>query len=464
MNSIADQDPTVQPLKAIIHGPPASGKTTLARRLCQLYGAHYVTVETMVEEILQDLVKTFSTTTTKHTRSPLKKERIAHKKPKDKLKDNTIEEELLLEEEEIEEEEDEGKGLIEEWEDQVREITMLMAKSETGTLPDEYVSRLMKAFLVNDVCQRRGYVLDGYPTNIQQAREIFGQAAEDLKPSREREGEVIVPGESGEERGFGPDQVGDIIGNASNKIMPAFVFSLQATDELLCERVMKLPHTVIQSCGYDEANMLRRLAEFRACNTEGNTMLTLFDDNGIHPILLSEIDEETNEPLDFECIWKNVTEILGEPIPGFGLTPEEMNELIRLEQEQKRLELEEFRLERKLREDNARLSYQDKMEKWTNILEKLQMEEEKILAAQSEPLRFYLMKYIFPTLTKGLIEVAKVKPEDPVDYLAEFLFRENPEGKMFDPSYTRDGEQLLEQFETEVEPTLLRSCSSIKNK
>lgn len=42
------------------------------------------------------------------------------------------------------------------------------------------------------------------------------------------------------------DQIGDLIGNASNKIMPDFVFSLQATDEILCERVMRLPHKVIQ--------------------------------------------------------------------------------------------------------------------------------------------------------------------------------------------------------------------------
>lgn len=41
------------------------------------------------------------------------------------------------------------------------------------------------------------------------------------------------------------------------------------------------------------------------------------------------------------------------------------------------------------------------MEKWAETLEKLQMEEEKIIAAESEPLRLYLMKYVFPTLTKG---------------------------------------------------------------
>lgn len=72
------------------------------------------------------------------------------------------------EEEEIEEEEEEDKGLIEEWEEQYRDITATLTKSEDGQLPDDYVVRLMKTFLVNDVCQRRGYVLDGYPKNIQQ--------------------------------------------------------------------------------------------------------------------------------------------------------------------------------------------------------------------------------------------------------------------------------------------------------
>ena len=33
---------------------------------------------------------------------------------------------------------------------------------------------------------------------------------------------------------------------------------------------------------------------------------------------------------------------------------------------------------------------------------------------------------VIPTLTEGLIEVCKLKPEDPVDYLAEWLFKNNP--------------------------------------
>merc|ERR1719352_711791 len=37
------------------------------------------------------------------------------------------------------------------------------------------------------------------------------------------------------------------------------------------------------------------------------------------------------------------------------------------------------------------------------------------------PLREYLMRYMVPSLTEGLIEMCKVVPEDPVDYLATYL-------------------------------------------
>lgn len=111
-------------------------------------------------------------------------------------------------------------------------------------------------------------------------------------------------------------------------------------------------------------------------------------------------------------------------------------------------------------EEKAKKEYEEKMEQWAETFQKFQKEEEKLLAAQSEPLRQYLMKYIFPTLSKGLIEVAKIKPEDPIDFLAEFLFKENPEGKMFDPSYTREGEKILEDYDKNVEGIKRESSSS----
>ena len=50
-------------------------------------------------------------------------------------------------------------------------------------------------------------------------------------------------------------------------------------------------------------------------------------------------------------------------------------------------------------------------------LEAVQAEEREMLETKSLPLRNYLMRHVLPTVTQGLIEVSKTKPEDPVDYL-----------------------------------------------
>lgn len=57
-------------------------------------------------------------------------------------------------------------------------------------------------------------------------------------------------------------------------------------------------------------------------------------------------------------------------------------------------------------------------------MEEIRRQEREQLHAQSMPFRQYLMDNILPTLSAGLIEVAQVRPTDPIDYLAEYLFRQ----------------------------------------
>ena len=47
----------------------------------------------------------------------------------------------------------------------------------------------------------------------------------------------------------------------------------------------------------------------------------------------------------------------------------------------------------------------------------MKREEYEQLEAQSIPLRNYLMKHVLPTLTEGLNDCCKTRPDDPVDYL-----------------------------------------------
>ncbi len=56
----------------------------------------------------------------------------------------------------------------------------------------------------------------------------------------------------------------------------------------------------------------------------------------------------------------------------------------------------------------------------TARLEEVKQEEYELLETQSIPLRNYLMKHVMPTLTQGLIDCCKVRPDDAVDYLVSF--------------------------------------------
>jgi adenylate kinase len=42
-------------------------------------------------------------------------------------------------------------------------------------------------------------------------------------------------------------------------------------------------------------------------------------------------------------------------------------------------------------------------------------------------MRQYLMKCIIPVLTEGMIDVWGVGPTDPVDYLADYIFKKSNE-------------------------------------
>lgn len=62
------------------------------------------------------------------------------------------------EEDENEIEPEDDLQLIQE---QIRELLIL--RENTTQIPDSYIIRLLKPYLAANLCQNRGYVLDGYP-------------------------------------------------------------------------------------------------------------------------------------------------------------------------------------------------------------------------------------------------------------------------------------------------------------
>jgi len=67
-------------------------------------------------------------------------------------------------------------------------------------------------------------------------------------------------------------------------------------------------------------------------------------------------------------------------------------------------------------------------------LDQIKEYERDVLDAKSQPIRQYLMDNLVGILTDGLLEVCKRTPTDPVDHLAEYLFRRSLDVPYPDPT------------------------------
>eukprot|EP00750_Incisomonas_marina_P024977 INCI5261.1.p1 GENE.INCI5261.1~~INCI5261.1.p1 ORF type:complete len:720 (+),score=150.04 INCI5261.1:101-2260(+) len=116
----------------------------------------------------------------------------------------------------------------------------------------------------------------------------------------------------------------------------------------------------------------------------------------------------------------------GKPF-NYRPTRQERQEIARRELEQAQVDQEAQQLaadEARRAETLAREQEELELEQRRN---KFIRKEMQMLEKRAMPLREYLMESVVPVLTEGLLEVCKTKPEDPVDYLAEWLFRYDPE-------------------------------------
>ena len=101
---------------------------------------------------------------------------------------------------------------------------------------------------------------------------------------------------------------------------------------------------------------------------------------------------------------------------------DEIELLIQREENEYKRALQEAE-EKKLFEQDAENDRKEREEKEAAKLEAVRENERDLLDKRSQPIRQYLMDKVVPHLTEGLINLCKDVPDDPTDFLANFLLK-----------------------------------------
>ncbi|XP_063765766.1 adenylate kinase 7 isoform X2 [Eleginops maclovinus] len=345
------------PIRVCVLGPPAVGKSSVAKQICEHYKLHHITLKETVSlsiAVLEDAVRSAD--------------------PDADNEDSAAEAKELLES--MKESMEQNGGLLE----------------------DHLLMKVVKDRLMSNPCRNQGFVLDDFPKTYEQAKELFY--------AEEQESE---------------DGTSQISSSYKRKIMPECVLCLDASDGFLKDRVMNLPERLVQDHSYQQEHFLRRLDRYRENNIKDESVGNYFDELDTTPLYL---EVSSSEEPDCLLLMQKILDTLGQP-RNYGPGCHEVEEEERRKAEERMRREDQERAEQERREEEEATHRAACWDEWAG-LEGVRQQEEELLEVQSVPMRIYLMELVMPTLTRGLMECCTAHPQDPVDFLAEFLIRNNP--------------------------------------
>lgn len=292
---------------------------------------------------------------------------------------------------------EEAKERQDEFGDQVRN-----ALAANPRLSDDLLCQIVKTKLQTPQCRNQGWFLDGFPKTTEQTRLLF--KLHDVAAEPKAEGEEEEPAEASEEEEQGVPLAPP----------PEVVISLHASEEFLRERVMAFPEENVAGTHNDEAGFSRRYSSFASVNEGEETVTSLLVDSKARNVSV-ESSEESEHALSIIRL-------------GFGqprnYDPERAaRERDRRAAEEKARAEEAERLRQEEEAERERKARAQRELEERERLQEIAKQEQESLETRSLPMRQYLVDNVLPILTKGLLEVGRVRPEDPIDYLAEYLFK-----------------------------------------
>jgi len=267
-----------------------------------------------------------------------------------------------------------------------------------ATGPFHVPSALMTQILDETVLQKassqfRGFVLSGFPSTTEEAVEFF---LED--PPADPAGQTADPAGDHHDKGH-VEKIFKV------SVAPDAVVVLSSSEERCQQRSLE------RKVPMPEKEFATKMARWKeAFPEEGAKLTDIFIDRGITPLTL-EVDDVGEDELCDQIAANFLASrrvVNFRPVlPKQGADSKEQAAEAAPVHDEGSVQ-KEAEGKRRKKEDEDRL-------------EAIKKEELVRLEKHSETLRQYLMQFVVPTLTTGLIDMCRETPEDPVAYLAEYL-------------------------------------------
>lgn len=300
-------------------------------------------------------------------------------------------------------------------------------------LPLKLRTKLVQNRLLSNVCRYRGYILEGYPTTFAEAEALF------MEKVREEGDEEEAEAEDGEDEGDdGQEEEEEEEEEAPPQEEPEEEEEEQRPKWKVAESLVPEYGVLIRSA---EARCKARIFDGEAKGPASEEDFVRTSEEYRNANLAEDGTPSTAEFFSEQCGLQML------PIDIDACTEEEAFQAIKVHMESKGQFFNYLRSEEDLvREEHEHLAQieeqddalkmreqEEHAKKEAALRQKLANEEEtrrKVIARneaahleqEAQPLRQYLMAHVVPTLTAGLTEVCKEQPEDPIEFLAQYLF------------------------------------------
>lgn len=253
-----------------------------------------------------------------------------------------------------------------------------------------------------NVCRYRGYVLDAGIIGFEEAEKLFRFDVEVPKTEEEE------PPAEGEEAEPSPPKIERRL---NEETAPTFVIVTQAP-EGLCKAKWQATGSVGDFDAAMKAYVASNLTE------DIHSLTDFFQDvvnTGVFNLPVAGKDEE--ELFESTRIY---LESQGRPF-NYLPTEEDVAKGIREQRAMKIAKAAEEAAAASQKKDTGEAKLLEEERRHAKRLQIIAQHEAEHLTLQDMALRDYLITYMVPSLTEGLIEVCKVLPDNPVDYLANYI-------------------------------------------